>query len=197
MDIHFETGAEHAERVADSILIVNDEFLRQDMYDLAVRRQRHGSRRLDDAANILAIDLARPRGNGRHAAAVETPDVRSGKADINSFDLAARHGFGLMNTFLDRLHGRLEVDDRSPLQPFGLGNTKADRLEAVFQFVALRAPAHRRNQRAYFGRTDIEAYNVFFSASHTMFPPASSSFILTMTWFLKRRSTRAACGYCW
>jgi hypothetical protein len=56
--LRLETHAGHADRLADAFLVVDDEFLRQDVQDLLVGRDRHRARRVDHA---LDVALARPR----------------------------------------------------------------------------------------------------------------------------------------
>ena len=59
MNVDFEARAGHAERIRDSGLIVDGEFLRNDVNDLALRRQRDGTRRFDDALDVFAVDFTR------------------------------------------------------------------------------------------------------------------------------------------
>ena len=53
-DVHLdlEAHAAHAERLAHVLLPVDDEFLRQDVQDLLVVRDRDRLRRLDDAVDV-------------------------------------------------------------------------------------------------------------------------------------------------
>src|SRR5262249_55308963 len=127
----------------------------------------------DDSAHVFAVDLPRASRNRSHAAAIKTPDMRARDPDVNRVDFAARHGFRFGHAFFDRVHSRFDVDDRASLQTFRFRNTEANRLQSGF--------THGRNERAYLRRADIESYNVFFFVPHTIFSPASSSFILMMT----------------
>src|SRR5438552_16993470 len=95
MDVDFETCADHAKRIADPILVVNSEFLRQDVNDFAVRRERDGARRFDAPPAVIAVDLAGPGWNRCHTTAIETLDVRPGQPDVDGLHLAACHGLCL------------------------------------------------------------------------------------------------------
>src|SRR5881397_419412 len=138
MDVGFKTRAEHPDRIADTLLVIDDELLRKDVNDLAVGRKRNGPRRLDHTPHVFTVDLARTRRNRGHAPAVEASDVRSGKADIDHLDFAARHGFGFTDAFLNRFGGRFNTDDSASLQPFGFCKPKTDRLKTAFHIPATR-----------------------------------------------------------
>ena len=58
-DVHldFEAHAAHAERLAHVLLPVDDEFLRQDVQDLLVVRDRDRLGRLDDAIDVGLRDF--------------------------------------------------------------------------------------------------------------------------------------------
>ena len=62
-DVHLglEPHARHADRIADAFLAVDDEFLRQHVQDLLVRRDRHGLGRVD---HVLRRRRRSPRGRG-------------------------------------------------------------------------------------------------------------------------------------
>jgi hypothetical protein len=80
VDVDLEARAHHAQRIADPILIVNGEFLRKNVDDLAIGRERDGPRSLDNAADVIVVDLARSRRNRRDAPAGEALDVRTGES---------------------------------------------------------------------------------------------------------------------
>src|SRR5437867_2447681 len=177
MDVGFKTRAKHPDRIADALLIIDDEFLRKDVNDLAVGRKRNGPRRLDDATHVFTVDLARACGNRGHATAVEASDVWSGETDVHHLDFAARHRFGFTNALFNRFGGCFNTDDSAALQSPGFCKAETDRLKTAFPIGATGVLVHGGDQGAHFGRADIETYNVFFSASHGMLSPLLSSFI--------------------
>src|SRR5215813_4087195 len=115
MHIYFETRTHHSKRIANAKLIVDGEFLGNDVDDLAVRRKRDGTCRLDDTPHIFAIDLARPRRDRSHATAVKTPDVWTGEPHIHTVDFTPSHGFRLTDALLNRIHRGFKIDNCSPL----------------------------------------------------------------------------------
>ena len=117
MYVDFEASTEHAHRVRDATLIVNRKFLRKNVDDLAVRRQRHRPGRFDSAPYIIRVDFTRPRWNRSHTQAVEALDVAAGQSHINLFDFASGHGLGFADAFLDRLDSGFKIDDRPFLIP--------------------------------------------------------------------------------
>ena len=68
VDVHLEPGAGHARGVADPVLVVDHELLRQHVQDLAVERDRDGLGGVDHPAHVLAVDhavLVRDRDHAR------------------------------------------------------------------------------------------------------------------------------------
>ena len=107
--LHLEPHAAHAERLAHVLLPVDDEFLRQDVQDLLVVRDRDRLRRLDDAVDVGLRDFLLL--DRDHAARVEAADVAAGDAGVDLGDPAVGHQLGLLQHALDRRHRRLDVDD--------------------------------------------------------------------------------------
>ena len=60
VDLGLEPHARHAERLADAVLVVDDELLRQHVQDLAVHRQRDRARGVEHALDVAAAHLACP-----------------------------------------------------------------------------------------------------------------------------------------
>ena len=115
-DVHLglQAHAGHAERLADAFLRVDDEFLRQDVQDLLVGRDRHRLRRVDHAVDVAGCDfLVADRDD---AVRVQAAHVAAGDAGVHRVDLAAGHQLGFFDRALDRLHGRVDVDDHALLQ---------------------------------------------------------------------------------
>ena len=130
VDVHLEPGAGHADRRADAVLLVDDEVLRQHVQDLAAGRQRHGLGRVDRPPHVVARDLAVLAGDGDHAAAVEALDVRTRQRQVDRVDLDAGHQLGFLDRLLDRLDGRIEVDDHAAPDAARFGNARARRCRA-------------------------------------------------------------------
>ena len=150
MHVNFEACSHHTERIAYAGLIIDGEFLGQDVDDLAIGRQGHGPGRLDDTSYVVAVDLARTCWDRSNAAAVEAFDMWTRETDVNRFDLAMSHRLGFGDAFLDRFNDSFQADDRTLLDSFGVGHSEPNGFQTRFQLVALRAPATRGcNQRAY------------------------------------------------
>ncbi len=148
-DVHLglEPHAGHADRLADAFLRVDDEFLRQDVDDLLVGRDRDRARGVDHA-----VDVA-----GRHflvadrddAVRVETAHVAARDPGEHRVDLAARHQLGLLDRALDRLHRRVDVDDHALLEAAGRVRTHAHDIDRAVR----RELAHDRDDLR---RADVE-----------------------------------------
>src|SRR6266545_1833871 len=117
VDLDFQPHARHAERLADAILIVDDEGLRQSVDDLAVGREVDGLRRLERALDVDGVDLAALAGHRHHAAAVDAADVPTGHARVDRRDLDPGPLLRFFHRPADRLHRRVDVDDHTLAEP--------------------------------------------------------------------------------
>ena len=131
VDVHLEARARHAGRVADAVLVVDHELLRQHVQDLAVHRDRDRLGGVDHAAHVLLVDHPVLVGHRDHAARVEALDVGAGDADVGRADLDAGHQLRLLEHALDRVDGGLEVDHDTLAQAARLRLADADHVEAA------------------------------------------------------------------
>src|SRR5690606_20839570 len=139
MHLDLELHAAHAVRLAYILLAVDDEFLRQDMQDLLIRRQRNGACRFDHAVDIglryfRILDL-------HHAVRIQALDMAAGDAGEHRGDFAVRHQFGFFERALDRLHGGINVDHHAFLETARRVLSQADHLEAALR-LQLRHDRH-------------------------------------------------------
>jgi hypothetical protein len=112
--LRFEAHAAHADRIADAFLPVDDEFLRQHVDDLLIRRDRDRLGGVDHVLDVAARDLLVAYRND--PVGVQAAHVAAGDAGEHRVDLAARHELGFFHRTLDRLHGGFDVDDDSLLE---------------------------------------------------------------------------------
>ena len=57
--VYFEALADHADGIADVVLLVDEKFLREHVQNFAVFRKRNGARGVHGAAHVLSFDIAR------------------------------------------------------------------------------------------------------------------------------------------
>src|SRR6185503_8793008 len=129
MHLGFETNARHADRLANAFLRVDDEFLRQHVNDALIGRDGDGARGVDDALDVAGADLF--VANRDDAVRVQAADVAARDTRQHAVDLAAGHELGFLDGALDRLHGRLDVDDDAALQAARRIRADADDFEPV------------------------------------------------------------------
>ena len=89
MHLGFKTYAGHANRFANSLLVIDQEFLRQDVQDFLVSRNRDGSRRIDNSVNVATTDF--PVAYRHNAVRVQAAHVTPGNAGMNGVNIASRH----------------------------------------------------------------------------------------------------------
>ncbi len=113
-------------------LAVDDVFLRQDVQDLLVGRDRDRLGRIDHALDIALHHLLVL--DGDDAVRIEAAHVAAGDAGIHRVNLAARHQFGFFHRALDGLHGGFDVDHHAFLQAARRMAADADDLELAVGF---------------------------------------------------------------
>ena len=114
MHFGFQTDTRHAERFANTFLIVDNEFLGQDMEDLLVSGNRHGPRRVDNPFNIQGQHLA--ISNGHDTVGIQAADVTAGDPHIDRVYMAPRHQLGFFNCPLNGMNRGLDVDHHTLFQ---------------------------------------------------------------------------------
>src|SRR5260370_16097121 len=87
MDVDLQTLADHADGVAYSVLRVHPEFIREDVQDFAVFRQRDVASGVHGTADIFALDVSRPMSQSDAAAAVDAAHVVASDAHERLFHL--------------------------------------------------------------------------------------------------------------
>ena len=104
-----KTHSAHPQRLANTVLVINDELLRQDVYHLAIKRHSNSTRRVNYPLDIRLSNLTVFYRN--NAITVETLDMTASNAGVNLRDLTTSHQLSILNGALDRLNRRLDVDD--------------------------------------------------------------------------------------
>jgi hypothetical protein len=110
----FETNTGHADRLFDTVLLVDNVLLWEDVNHLAVTGQRHGLGLLEHTGDVFDRDLAVR--DGGDPVLVHAAHMASGDAGIHRVDLDTGHRLGLLDRRANRLDGRLDVDDDAFLQ---------------------------------------------------------------------------------
>ena len=91
-------------------------------------------------------------------------DVIAGHADVDRFDLQAGHDLSLVDGFLHRLDGLVEIDDVAAPRALHRRGALADDLN-------LAAVGHFPYQHTHLGSPDIERDDVFlFGLRHSLSP---------------------------
>jgi hypothetical protein len=124
-----EAHAGHPDRIADSLLAVDDEFLRQHVQDLLVGRDGDRLGRVDHVLDIGGLDFLVADRN--HAVRVEAAHVAASDARVDRVDLAAGHQLGFLDGALYRLHRRFDVDHHTALETARRLRADADDLDAA------------------------------------------------------------------
>ena len=111
MYIGFETLANHADGIANAILRIDPEFMREDVEYFAVFGESDVASGIDGAANVVALDVSGAIAEGDATAAVDAADMAAGHADDGGFNGDVGHAFGFFDGPADGAHGGIEIDD--------------------------------------------------------------------------------------
>ncbi len=147
----------HADRLADPLLVIDDEFLGQDVEDLLIGGNRHRPGRIDHPVHVRLGHL--PFLDGGDAVGVETADMATRDAGMDGVNFAARHELRLFHRPLDGLHGGLDIHHDALLDAPRWMGADADDLDPL---VVL----HFAHQGGNLGRADIQPdQEVLFASS--------------------------------
>src|SRR3954464_14010019 len=128
MHLRLQAHPAHPQGLLDPVLVVDDEFLREDVDDLAILRDVDPPGGVDHPRHVGRTDLLVLH---RHdALRVESADMSAGDARVDGADLASRHQLRFLDGPLDGGDGRLDVDDHSLAQPARGMLADADHVEA-------------------------------------------------------------------
>jgi hypothetical protein len=169
MHIGFEAMADHADGVANVVLRVEREFLRQHVQHLAVFRQRDAARGFDGATNVFALHVASAAAQGDAAAAVYAAHVAAGDAGDGRLHRHAHQRFRFLHRAADRADGQIEVDDLSLAPALRFGGAERGEFHAPVVI-------HLADQRAGLGAADIQCHYVpvFFCQCTTPYAATDS-----------------------
>ena len=119
MHLNLQTHSGHPHRVGDAVLIVDDELLRNHVYDLPVDGQRQGLGGVDRPLHILRGDLVIVAGNPHHPLAVDAADMVTGDPHKHRFHLQAGHLLRFRHRRLDGGHRLINVHHHPFAQAVG------------------------------------------------------------------------------
>jgi len=145
---HFEARRHHAERIVHAGLLVEDEFLGQQVEDFAICRQLYGSRFLDGLADFVAGNLAWTRAKRDSAVGVQAAHVGSGNSDQRVLDSCSRRIFRAFDRFLNRRNGFLQINNDALTRSPRLSHAVAAITQAVIRDL--------RHQSTGLGASDID-----------------------------------------
>ena len=149
----FQSGADHSNRIPDTLILVDGVLLRDRVQQLSVLWDGLRSRHLVCAVDIGFGDLVAIHGDD--SLADHRAHVLSGNSRIESIDLRSRHPLGVFDRFPDRPCGLLDVGDDPLPQPGRASLTDAENFEIRR---ALGVGRYRlANYRRRLRRTDVQS----------------------------------------
>src|SRR6266478_1551108 len=104
MDVGFQALADHAGGVANAVLGVDHELVRENVEDFAVFGEGDIARGIDGAAHVVTLDVTGTMPQCDAAATVYAAHVVAGDADHRGFHGHAGHALGLFHGAANRAH---------------------------------------------------------------------------------------------
>src|SRR5262249_34702192 len=161
MRVHFQATCHHAHRILNAALLIDDEFLRQQMQGLAIIRKGYGSRTLHRLSEFVAEDLTRANPQGDPSATVHSANMWTADADHCALDLNASALFGRFDSLLNRCFCLFEIGNYA--------FARATRLHDAVPAIAQASIAALRDQHTGLGAADINYRDqIFLSLWHPL-----------------------------
>src|SRR5690348_6694877 len=158
VDIGLQMRTHHAQRIADAVLGIQQELLRQNVQQLAVRRDGNALRRPNHLADVFPSNSMPAIRNGDSAARIDASNVRAADTDVCDVDGDPCGRFSRIHGFLDRKNGRIQINNQAFVPTFGLcypqaGHLKLSGLSGVTNHsTGLAASQIKANQCLFFVR---------------------------------------------
>src|SRR5262245_19111648 len=117
--------------ISDAVLVIDREFLGQDVDDLSIGRHADRPGLIDYPINVFFIDLAVSAAYRDYAARIESLHLYAAQSYVHLIDWQPAHHLGFFNSALDCVHRRLNVDDDSLSHAAGLCPANPDDFDLV------------------------------------------------------------------
>jgi len=127
MHVDFKPLPNHAERIANAVLRVDHEFMRQNVQNFAIFGKGDVARGIYGTANVVALDVAAAMPKGDAAAAVHSANMTSCDADDCGLDGNVGDAFRFFNGATNGANGGVQIDDEALAQAFGFGRAEREK----------------------------------------------------------------------
>ena len=164
MRLHLQTHAAHPDRLTNTVLAIDDEFLSQDMQDFLIRRNRHRLGGFDNALDVALSDFFFL--DRHHAIRVEALDMATGDTGVNITHLAIGHQFDFLNDPANGVHRIFDVHHDTFFQATRILRPHADHIQMAFLI-------DFGNERDNFRRPDVQTnHQILVIPAHITISPS-------------------------
>ncbi len=158
VDIYFQALPNHADGIADVVLVIDQKLLRQHVQDFAILRKGDGSSGVHGAPHVFLFDIPRPGAERNSATAVHAAQMAAGDSDHRGFHRHVGDAFSFLKRVTDGAHRGIQIHDEALARPFGFGRAHSQKSGAsVFDI---------RYQRAGLGTADIQRDQIALFLAH-------------------------------
>ena len=113
----FQAHTGHAHGLLDAFLVIDHEFLRQDMQDFLIRGYGNRLGRVDHPVDIGLSHF--PVADGHNAVGIQALDMTARDACVDRMNSAASHQLGFLHCPLDGLNRGFDIHHHPPLEAAG------------------------------------------------------------------------------
>ena len=156
--VYFQALPDHADGIADVVLLVDQKFLRQHMQNFAVFGKRNGARGVHGPAHVLLFDIARAGAQRNSPSAIHSAHVAAGNADHRRLDRHVGHAFRFLERAADGADRGIQIDDQALARSFGLSRAHSQEARAAILNFGY--------QRARFGAADVQRDQIALLLPH-------------------------------
>ena len=159
MNLGFKTHSRHSQGFAYPFLVIDDEFLGQDVENFLIGGNGHGARGVYNPVNIHGQNFSVP--DRDDTVGIHATNVAPGDARIDRSDMAPRHQLGLFHGTLNGRNRGLDIDYDAFFHAGGTMHASADDFD-------LPPRADRTDNRDYLRGANIQAddHFRFVTANH-------------------------------
>ena len=154
MNVGFEALADHADGVADAVLAIENEFLRQDVENFAIFGKADIAGGFHGAADVFFLNVAGALAESDAAAAIYAANVSAGNADDRGFERHADDTFGFFYGAANGADGEIKIYDLAFAPAFRFGGAESEEFHRRRIFFLLG------DERAGLRAADIERYDL-------------------------------------
>src|SRR5882724_7122138 len=189
MHVHFDPRAEHADRIGNAVLAIDQKMLADRMDDMILRRQVDRLGVLDHVLHVFLGNFTIGRNDRMHSAIIEPTEMTARNPEVNTSNLDVGHLLRLNNGLAHILFSQRRIGNFPFADATRAGLAQSDDVKRTLG-------VEFADDRAHFGRADFQPNNNRGWIKHAF----SSRAKVSGVWVRRagpRLDPASTPGYCW